>query len=175
MSNLRIGTSGWNYPAGQGTWNGLFYPPGGQGTPPEGRQAQIRRARVLRRTFRYRRSQHHLLRAAEGDRRADVGRPHPARFRVLAEAIPRAHPRRYPGRAAARRGSHRHVPPRGRTARRRRQNRGAARAVPSQLQAEPGVAGLSRRPARAVPGLPCRRRTSAPELERRLRDRRCRC
>jgi uncharacterized protein YecE (DUF72 family) len=24
--SLRIGTSGWNYPAGQGTWNGLFYP-----------------------------------------------------------------------------------------------------------------------------------------------------
>ena len=23
---LRIGTSGWNYPAGKGTWNGLFYP-----------------------------------------------------------------------------------------------------------------------------------------------------
>lgn len=23
---LRIGTSGWNYPAGRGTWNGLFYP-----------------------------------------------------------------------------------------------------------------------------------------------------
>jgi uncharacterized protein YecE (DUF72 family) len=27
MSNLRIGTSGWNYPAGKGTWNGIFYPP----------------------------------------------------------------------------------------------------------------------------------------------------
>jgi uncharacterized protein YecE (DUF72 family) len=26
MSNLRIGTSGWNYPTGQGTWNGIFYP-----------------------------------------------------------------------------------------------------------------------------------------------------
>ena len=26
MSNLRIGTSGWNYPSGRGTWNGLFYP-----------------------------------------------------------------------------------------------------------------------------------------------------
>lgn len=26
MSNLRIGSSGWNYPAGQGTWNGIFYP-----------------------------------------------------------------------------------------------------------------------------------------------------
>ncbi|NOT44099.1 MAG: DUF72 domain-containing protein [Acidobacteria bacterium] len=27
MSTLRIGTSGWNYPTGRGTWNGLFYPP----------------------------------------------------------------------------------------------------------------------------------------------------
>jgi uncharacterized protein YecE (DUF72 family) len=24
---LRIGTSGWNYPSGKGTWNGVFYPP----------------------------------------------------------------------------------------------------------------------------------------------------
>ena len=27
MSNLRIGTSGWSYPGGLGTWNGIFYPP----------------------------------------------------------------------------------------------------------------------------------------------------
>src|SRR5690349_7557881 len=27
MGELRIGTSGWNYPSGQGTWNGVFYPP----------------------------------------------------------------------------------------------------------------------------------------------------
>jgi len=26
-SDLRIGTSGWNYPSGRGTWNGVFYPP----------------------------------------------------------------------------------------------------------------------------------------------------
>jgi uncharacterized protein YecE (DUF72 family) len=26
MGSLRIGTSGWNYPSGPGTWNGLFYP-----------------------------------------------------------------------------------------------------------------------------------------------------
>ena len=26
MSELRIGTSGWNYPTGRGTWNGVFYP-----------------------------------------------------------------------------------------------------------------------------------------------------
>jgi uncharacterized protein YecE (DUF72 family) len=25
-SNLRIGTSGWSYPTGRGTWNGVFYP-----------------------------------------------------------------------------------------------------------------------------------------------------
>lgn len=27
MCELRIGTSGWSYPSGQGTWNGVFYPP----------------------------------------------------------------------------------------------------------------------------------------------------
>jgi uncharacterized protein YecE (DUF72 family) len=27
---LRIGTSGWNYPTGRGTWNGIFYPAKGQ-------------------------------------------------------------------------------------------------------------------------------------------------
>src|SRR5215212_5981328 len=26
-SELRVGTSGWNYPSGKGTWNGIFYPP----------------------------------------------------------------------------------------------------------------------------------------------------
>jgi len=26
MPALRIGTSGWNYPTGRGTWNGIFYP-----------------------------------------------------------------------------------------------------------------------------------------------------
>ena len=25
-ADLRIGTSGWNYPSGKGTWNGIFYP-----------------------------------------------------------------------------------------------------------------------------------------------------
>jgi uncharacterized protein YecE (DUF72 family) len=27
MGEVRIGTSGWNYPKGKGTWNGVFYPP----------------------------------------------------------------------------------------------------------------------------------------------------
>ena len=29
-SNVRIGTSGWSYPTGEGTWNGIFYPPKGR-------------------------------------------------------------------------------------------------------------------------------------------------
>ena len=30
---IRIGTSGWSYPSGEGTWNGIFYPsqPRGRG------------------------------------------------------------------------------------------------------------------------------------------------
>jgi len=28
MSVIRVGTSGWHYPTGQGTWNGIFYPKG---------------------------------------------------------------------------------------------------------------------------------------------------
>jgi uncharacterized protein YecE (DUF72 family) len=27
---VRVGTSGWSYPSGRGTWNGIFYPPGGR-------------------------------------------------------------------------------------------------------------------------------------------------
>lgn len=37
--SLRIGTSGWSYPTGKGTWNGLFYP-GGAG------RAEARRAKA---------------------------------------------------------------------------------------------------------------------------------
>ncbi len=36
MSNFRIGTSGWNYPSGRGTWNGIFYPPTRKGRRAKG-------------------------------------------------------------------------------------------------------------------------------------------
>ena len=38
MGDIRIGTSGWNYPSGKGTWNGIFYPiaPGGAPAKPGG-------------------------------------------------------------------------------------------------------------------------------------------
>ena len=33
---IRIGTSGWNYPSGAGAWNGIFYPPKGRRHRPPG-------------------------------------------------------------------------------------------------------------------------------------------
>jgi uncharacterized protein YecE (DUF72 family) len=35
MNLIRVGTSGWSYPTGKGTWNGVFYPPAG--SRPRGR------------------------------------------------------------------------------------------------------------------------------------------
>ena len=35
--NLRIGTSGWSYPSGKGTWNGIFYPAVRRARPGGGR------------------------------------------------------------------------------------------------------------------------------------------
>lgn len=37
MGEIRIGTSGWSYPSGPGTWNGIFYPSGPRG----GRRAKF--------------------------------------------------------------------------------------------------------------------------------------
>ena len=34
--NIRVGTSGWSYPSGRGSWNGLFYPPRGRAHRPRG-------------------------------------------------------------------------------------------------------------------------------------------
>jgi uncharacterized protein YecE (DUF72 family) len=41
VSNLRIGTSGWNYPAGKGTWNGIFYPAASKGRRRQGAKAKF--------------------------------------------------------------------------------------------------------------------------------------
>ena len=35
-SQIRIGTSGWHYPTGEGTWDGIFYPPRGRRNRPPG-------------------------------------------------------------------------------------------------------------------------------------------
>jgi uncharacterized protein YecE (DUF72 family) len=42
MGEIRVGTSGWSYPTGQGTWNGIFYPiPPGRRSP-RGRFDELR-------------------------------------------------------------------------------------------------------------------------------------
>ena len=48
MSRVRVGTSGWNYPTGQGTWNGVFYPIGAGAA--EKRKSRLRRARNFTRS-----------------------------------------------------------------------------------------------------------------------------
>jgi uncharacterized protein YecE (DUF72 family) len=43
VSDIRVGTSGWSYPSGQGTWNGIFYPvPPGRRSRPGGRFDELR-------------------------------------------------------------------------------------------------------------------------------------
>jgi len=41
-SNVLIGTSGWSYPAGEGTWNGIFYPVAGKRPRGSGRFDELR-------------------------------------------------------------------------------------------------------------------------------------
>ena len=40
--NIRIGTSGWSYPAGKGTWNGVFYPAAGRRPRGSGKFDELR-------------------------------------------------------------------------------------------------------------------------------------
>ena len=42
MSRIRIGTSGWSYPKGDGTWNGIFYPAPGQRPRGSGKFDELR-------------------------------------------------------------------------------------------------------------------------------------
>ena len=85
MSNLRIGTSGWNCRR-ERDLERHFYPPkaaarGLEERPQEGRRpAPVRRTGLLRRAFRHGRDQHNVLRTAQGSGRAPVGQNTPAGF-----------------------------------------------------------------------------------------------
>lgn len=41
-TDIRIGTSGWSYPKGESTWNGIFYPPAGRRPRGSGRFDELR-------------------------------------------------------------------------------------------------------------------------------------
>ena len=148
---MRIGTSGWNYPSGKGTWNGLFYP----ATGPKRDGNGIRRAALLRRTLRHGRGE---LQTFYGQPRADVTRGWAARtppgLRFLAQAVPEVHAPEDVQGGGAQDGSRvegRAARPacagddaddiddfrRHRAARVARQARRAARAVSAELQGQP--------------------------------------
>jgi uncharacterized protein YecE (DUF72 family) len=42
VSGIRIGTSGWSYPSGKGTWNGVFYPAPASRPPGRGKFDELR-------------------------------------------------------------------------------------------------------------------------------------
>jgi uncharacterized protein YecE (DUF72 family) len=42
MTAIRVGTSGWSYPTGDGTWNGVFYPTAGQRRRGSGKFDELR-------------------------------------------------------------------------------------------------------------------------------------
>ena len=170
-NNDQVGTSGWNYPSGKGTWNGIFYPPRATCA----RTRQVRRARVLRRALRHRRDQLELLRRAGTCDDEGLGHPHAGWLRVLAEALPEIHaPRDVPqgvgaGSVEPRRHRRRRVPPRHRSAGDGGQAGRAPRTVPRQLHQRARCARISGMAARAIQGVPRRRRATAPQLERRSR------
>ena len=181
--SLRIGTSGWSYPTGKGTWNGVFYP--ATRSKRDGTKdfdelrfyAEHFDTVEVNTTF----YGHAARRGGAAVGRADAGR-----VRVLPEAVSEVHaPEDVPrggAQSGARLGG---AAPRpagaGDAERRRRLPRGhraaggeraagrAAGAVSAQLQGHARVARLSGAAAARVSRLPGGRRAPAQELERRVR------
>ena len=89
---IRVGTSGWSYPSGKGTWNGIFYP-----------RQPARRPRGAPKFDELTFYAEHFdtvevnstfYRVPTVDSGAEVGRADACRIRVLAEAVPEVHPSR---------------------------------------------------------------------------------
>ena len=153
MAITQIGTSGWSYPSGNGTWNGIFYP--------RRRRARARAGKFDELAF-Y--AEHFdtvevnstLLRRAARRDDAEVGGAHAAGLRVLAQAVSEVHA---PGdvpeglRARTRSTSARRTSTSSARAidplAARGQARRAARAVPAELQERARLARLPRVAARA--------------------------
>ena len=90
---IRVGTSGWSYPSGQRhVERDLLSRSAGAAAP---RHAEVRRARVLRRALRHRRSELVVLPGADGGGGREVGGADAGRIRVLAEAVSEVHAPRH--------------------------------------------------------------------------------
>ena len=183
-SDLRIGTSGWNYPSGRGTWNGIFYPPSrgrAKGFDELSFYAEHFNTVEVNSTFYGQpRAEVTSRLGASGRRRASSSPSSCIRSSRIRRCSRRRSPKGVPaGDAAAealldalarpnqsdldefRRGH--------RSAGLERQAGRAARAVSAELQGQPGRRATICRGCSRRSGLPRGRRTAAQQLERRDR------
>ena len=135
---LRIGTSGWNYPTGKGTWNGLFYP------LPEDRERGFDELRFYSERF----NAVEVNSTFYGQPRANVtlgwAKRTPPDFEFAVKMFQKfTHPGMSIGQA-----------------------RSVARSVPSQLPAHPGIDRLPRVAAQDLCRLRTCRRVASSLLER---------
>ena len=84
MAKIYIGTSGWSYPTGEGTWNGYFYPPGTKNE-----------LEYYSRFLQYGRGQQFFLPAAESGLRGELGKKDAAGFSLRSEALAEVYASRY--------------------------------------------------------------------------------
>ena len=169
-ADIRVGTSGWSYPSGKGTWNGIFYP-GAAGTPSP-RHAEVRRALVLRRALRHRRSEFLLLSVPTPRRCEKWVERTPADFEFSLKLYQKfTHPDMF---AKATGGDPSQLGTKDVDEFRAAieplvnggQARGAARAVSRQLQERSGIAAYLEWLLKAFKELSDRRRAPASQLER---------
>ena len=78
MGEIRIGTSGWSYPGGKGSWNGIFYP------VPAGRRP--------RGAPKFDELAFYAEHFDTVEINSSLGGAHAARLRVLAQAVSEVHP-----------------------------------------------------------------------------------
>ena len=189
--DLRIGTSGWNYPSGRGTWNGVFYPPS------RGRAKGFDELSFYAEHFNTVEVNSTFYGQPRADGHAAAGRSgrrpgfefsiklyqkftHPKMFKeAFTKGVSR--PSGPDGDASARcAGAAQPVGPRRlprghRSAGVERQARRAARAVSAELQGQPGVARLPGVAARGVRGPPRGRRACGTAAGATRSATRCRC
>ena len=167
-AEIRVGTSGWSYPSGKGTWNGIFYP------APAGAAS-----RAARRSSTSSRSTPSTSTPSRSTRRSTACRPRrrregwaertPPDFEFSLKLFQKfTHPEMFAKATGGDPSSlgqqgRRRVPRGARAAGDGRQARRAARAVPGQLQERAGVARL--------PGVAARTRSRTIRVAVELRHR----
>ena len=177
VGEVRIGTSGWSYPSGPGTWNGIFYP--SRRSQPAGRLAKADELAYYAEHFDTVEVNSSFYRLPDPAVTRRWAAQTPSRFDFCLKLFQKfTHPAMYLKGADARAGSKESPIPAvtgGDVDAFRhavdplylgRQTRRAPRAVPAELPAWRRGPRLPVLADAGVRGLPGRRRTPAPQLER---------